>query len=468
MPATRTRPVPLPSTWIPRAEAWAASFRDTGRGRLGVLAFYLVVSALIVIPVVTGPGTALSRIDEPTHADYAWQIAHGQVPYAGSVIAPEIRDLWACAGQERYDLPACGADAEAWQFPYLGQQYNFSHPPLYYAVVGLPARALDAVLPGADFITAARLLGVGWLAGGMFMLFVALRRFRLDPMAAIVAPLLLPAFPRVLHAVTTVNPDAAAIVIGAAAVWLAARILVDDHADWRVAAALAAAAGMSKTITAIPFIALGALLVFRAVRDRRTRERAARVRELALVAAMALAILVPYGLWQAWQGTRGDPGWQNPLVGLNTRDVLGLPGSEWIETAFSGLNLASEYYLQPPLNVALMVSWTRLLNLLVIGAVFAVIVACAKEPARRSLGWMVLAGAALYPTIVQAQAYLSTAVPQYFPSVTGRYGLALVPGVVACMVIAGWKAGYRRLIYVLVVAGAVVLGIVVSNGMSVS
>jgi len=111
-----------------------------------------------------------------------------------------------------------------------------------------------------------------------------------------------------------------------------------------------------------------------------------------------------------------------------------------------------------------MVAWTRLLNIIVIGAVFAVIVACAKEPARRSLGWMVLAGVFIYPTIVQVQAYLNTAVPQYFPNVTGRYGLALIPGAIACICIAAWKAGYRRIVYFFALGGLIVLTVVISNG----
>ena len=55
-------------------------------------------------------------------------------------------------------------------------------------------------------MTAARLMGIAWLAGGMFMLYAALRRWKLDPAAALIAPLLLPAFPRVLHAMTTCQP----------------------------------------------------------------------------------------------------------------------------------------------------------------------------------------------------------------------------------------------------------------------
>ncbi len=451
-----------PGQWVARSEEWAASFRDSTRSRVWIALIYTALSALIVIPVVFGPGTAWSRIDEPTHADYAWQVAHFHLPEAGSEIAPEILDLWACAGQQGYDLPPCGSHAPAAAFPFDGTNYNFGHPPLYYAAVGLPARLASAAIPGLNFVQAARLTGVLWLAGGMFMMFVALRRWKIDPAAAIIAPLLLPAFPRILHASTTVNPDAAAALTGAAAVWLAALVFSEGYRDWRLPALLAGTAGMLKTIGAVPFIAIGVLILVRLVRDRRTHPPAWS--DLAIPAGIAGAILVPYLAWQAYQSGRGDPNWENPLVGLNTRDVQGLPGSEWLETAFGGINLASDYYLQRPLDVALMVSWTRLLNVLVIGAVFAVIVACAKEPARRSLGWMMVTGVVLYPTIVQVQAFFNTTVPQYFPNVTGRYGLALIPGAVACIAIAAWKAGYRRFVYLLTAIGLAVLVIVIANG----
>ena len=156
--------------------------------------------------------------------------------------------------------------------------------------------------------------------------------------------------------------------------------------------------------------------------------------------------------------------WENPLVGINTRDVLGLPGSEWIETLFVGFNLASDYYMQRPLDVALLVAWTRLLNVLVIGAMMATVVAFVKEPARRSLGWLLGTGAVLYPLAVQIQAYMNTAVPQYFPNPTGRYGLALIPGAIACLVMAATMAGYRRLVYLLAVSGIVVIIVVIAAG----
>jgi len=448
--------------WLRRVEDAVAGF-DTKRSHRVILAsIYAAISAVLVVLVVFGGGTAMSRIDEPTHADYAWQIAHFHVPARGDVIATQIREEWACKGQERYSLPDCGAPVWPWQFPFDADQYNFSHPPLYYAMVGLPARALDAVTP-MGFTDAARLTGIPFLAAGMFMLFVALRRWRVDPAISVVAPMILLTFPRVIHASTTVNPDAVAPLAGAIALWLAARIFLEDNHEWVLPAVTAGIVGMTKTITTIPFIALAILMLARYLRDRGWR--GLKRETWILPGAMALAILVPYLAWQAFQGGRGDMSWENPLVGLNTRDVQGLPGSEWISTLFVGFNLASDYYIQPPLDIALLVAWTRLLNVLVIGAMFAMVVAFAKEPARRSLGWLLGLGMVLYPLATQVQAYFNTAVPQYFPNPTGRYGLALVPGAIACLVMAATKARYRRSMYAIALVGIVVVGVVVSVGL---
>ncbi len=451
-----------PGRLVESVERRASTFDDSPRTRAIVAAAYTLIAMAVVIPVVFGGGQAMSRIDEPTHADWAYQIAHFQIPAQGAEIAPEIRDIWACMGQERYQLPDCGTSVPAWRFPYKGQNYNFSHPPLYYAIVGIPARAVAAVTP-LNFVEAARLSGIGWLASGMFMLFVALRRWRVDPAVSIVAPLLLISFPRVLHASTTVNPDAVSTLAGAIALWLAAKIFLEKSEDWVLPAVLAGLVGLTKYITTIPFIALAVLVIARALRDRGLR-RLTRL-DVLFPAVMALAIIVPYLAWQTLQASRGDPNWLNPLVGLNTRNVVGLPGSEWIGTLFLGFNLASDYYIQPPLDIALLVTWTRLLNVLVIGAMFAIVVAFVKEPARRSLGWLLGVGAVLYPLAVQIQAYGNTAVPQYFPNPTGRYGMALVPGAIACMVMAATKAGFRRSIYAMTIAGLVVVSVVIAVGL---
>ena len=294
------------------------------------------------------------------------------------------------------------------------------------------------------------------------MLYVALRRWKVDPAIALVAPLLLVSFPRVLHASTTINPDATAALGGALALWLAAKIFLEDDHGWLLPVVFTGVVGMLKFINTIPFVALAILAIARALRDHGFK--GLRRAHWVLPFAVAASILIPYISWLLFQAPRGDASWVNPLIGINTRAVLGLPGSEWIETLFIGFNLASDYYVQPPLDIALLVAWTRLLNVLVIGAMMAVVVAFAKEPARRSLGWLLGTGAVIYPLAVQIQAYMSTSVPQYFPNPTGRYGLALIPGAIACLVMAAIQAGYRRLVYLLTASGLVVIVVVISAG----
>ncbi len=446
---------------IVRLEGLAARFDDSTRSRAILGLVYLAIATAIVVPVIFGGGTAMSRIDEPTHADLAYQVSHGNIPAKGDVIAPEIRSIWACMGQERYSLPTCGTTPWPWLFPYDADQYNFSHPPMYYALVGFPARAIDAMTP-LNFVEAGRLTGIAWLTAGMLMLYVALRRWKVDPAIAMVAPLLLVSFPRVLHASTTINPDATATLGGALALWLAAKIFLEDDHRWLLPVVFTGLIGMLKFINTIPFVALAILAIARALRDHGFKN--VRRDHWLLPVAVAAAIIVPYIVWELVQAPRGDPLWENPLVGINTRDVRGLPGSEWIETLFVGFNLASDYYVQQPLDVALLVTWTRLLNVLVIGAMMAVVVAFVKEPARRSLGWLLGTGAVLYPLAVQIQAYMNTAIPQYFPNPTGRYGLTLIPGAIACLVMASIQAGYRRLVYLLAFAGLVVIIVVIAAG----
>ena len=78
---------------IVRLETLAARFDDSRRSRTILALVYLAVASAVVIPVIFGGGQAMSRIDEPTHADFAYEISHGHIPAKGDVIAPEIRSI---------------------------------------------------------------------------------------------------------------------------------------------------------------------------------------------------------------------------------------------------------------------------------------------------------------------------------------------------------------------------------------
>src|ERR1035437_5625890 len=124
--------------------------------RLVVVSCTFLVIAIGLVGIVIHRAPELSIFDEATHADYAYQISQGHVPAKGSTIAPEILKEWSCHGSfNNKGLPPCkGPRLDAAQYPGLGQNYNFGHPPVYYAITGVIAGAADTALPGdSHFIT---------------------------------------------------------------------------------------------------------------------------------------------------------------------------------------------------------------------------------------------------------------------------------------------------------------------------
>ncbi len=105
--------------------------RDFRVGLRGVLLLYagLVLVWVFCVPLF-GPA------DERAHVDYAWQVAHGHLPVAGTPFTAEFPDL----GQVGY------------------VQHVSNHPPLYYAVAGPLLRLADALGHPAVGLYALRLL----------------------------------------------------------------------------------------------------------------------------------------------------------------------------------------------------------------------------------------------------------------------------------------------------------------------
>src|SRR5690606_5411319 len=113
----------------------------------------------------------------------------------GKELDREVREFWSCVGQDRVPLPPCEAVGEPEEYPNRGENFNFNHPPGYYAPTGVAARALAAVIPGVEFFVIARLLSGVWLVAGMVVLHLALVRLGSSRRTAVLAPMLLPTIP---------------------------------------------------------------------------------------------------------------------------------------------------------------------------------------------------------------------------------------------------------------------------------
>ncbi|WP_206745583.1 glycosyltransferase family 39 protein [Jatrophihabitans sp. GAS493] len=442
---------------------------------LVLLVFMGVAAALVVTSVHRSPG--LSPFDETTHIDYVWRISHGEIPAKGGVLAPALRGEAACHGMaiKIVTWPPCNLRVvpPASAFPAGGQDYNFGHPPLYYLITGYLARLGAAIYGGSGhFITMARLVGVGWLGGAMFVLYLALRRFRVPLLVAIAGGLLLATSPSVIYASSTVTNDAAAPLCGAVALYFMAQALVDRKVrpiPLFVAAALVTA---TKVINALPFLAMGAMFAVMAVvawrnehRDKPNVEaerkpnleaesRGAQARTYLMgVIAIGLGVLVVYKGWAIFQSGRGQADWINPIKGVSGRPISGLPFDEWGSTLFSGFPPTNEYFLPVVLNGKLMVLWMRAFILVTGAATLGLVFIFRRGDYRWQLGATLIGGLLAFPIIVQIQVFLDSRL--YFPVVLARYGLSLVPWCVAAVaIIAAWRP-FTRTFIVFTLAGLV-------------
>jgi hypothetical protein len=180
----------------------------------------LVLALLIgVLDVATARQIPeVSAIDELNHIDFLVRGSRGDLGQNGVVATQEALRELCDRGSDYYVFPRCpdsGLIDPAFYFV-VGLNYSDNAPP-YFLATGLSARALGAVTPGAEsLVTWGRVLGAVWLLLGCYLVLRAGELLGLDRRLMVVALVLAAAIPAQLHASTTVNPDAAAFLAGAA------------------------------------------------------------------------------------------------------------------------------------------------------------------------------------------------------------------------------------------------------------
>jgi hypothetical protein len=425
---------------------------------LGVLFLFLAIAAAIVVTNVhRSPGMGV--YDETTHADYAYRIAHGEIPAKGGVLAPEIRRESACHGKSINIevMPACQGKVipPASAFAANGEDYNFEHPPVYYAITGGLARLSGVIVGGSGhFITLGRLVGIGWLASAMFVLYLALLVFRVPLLPAIAGGALLAAVPSVAYESSLITNDAAAALGGSIALCILAGALVDGRVRPIPLFIWAALVTGTKVINSLPFLAVGGLFaVIALVAWRRAhRERAKAFAKGAV--AIAVGVLAVYEGWSVYQSGRGVANWVNPIAHISGRPYRGLPFDEWASTLFSGFPPTTSDYLPAVLSGQEMTVYLRILPIITGAAAIGLVVVFRRGEYQWQLGAALLAGLMAFPILVQVQVFLVARL--YFPLIPARYGMSLVPWCIAAVaIIAAWRPFTRTFLAGTVVALAV-------------
>jgi hypothetical protein len=415
---------------------------DGDGGRLftiGAAILLAVLSAVLVLVTIhRAPG--LSPFDEATHADYAYEVSHGHIPEKGSLLSPEIRYEWSCHGTSAASppkLPVCGTkDAPASAYPPGskfptggGQNYNWGHPPLYYAITGVLARALS-VGSSHGFITAGRVVGIGWLWAALLAMFLAGRGFGMPKRYAVLTASALLACPSIIYACSTLSNDAAAPLGGALALLLLARVTVQRKLGWMVPVVITAVVTATKIINALPEViaalAIGVLAVV-AWRSK-TADARLRARQLAIIAAsMLVTFLVIYKGWAFIQDHRGVADWQNPVK--HGAKIVGSPINELLSTTLSGVQLPNGYYLPPGLDTHTLQQWVQLLTAVLAAGPLIALASYRRYTPGWTLAVTTLVGMLAWPLVVEIQIYQEFDL--FFSYIQQRYGMSMIPLAVA-------------------------------------
>lgn len=187
----------------------------------------LVVIAFVAVGVHVFAYTVIGPKDELQHMDYADKISHFTFPVFPEKIGQRALAEEACRGlDDGFDakLPKCD------DTPYRNKDFQEGglstqtfHPPLYYAMVGFPARAITAVLGLEGQVGVERALGAVWLAIGLCLALATAQRLGASTWATFGMLIGIATIAQVLFAQSTVSNDATAFCTGALALWALVR-----------------------------------------------------------------------------------------------------------------------------------------------------------------------------------------------------------------------------------------------------
>jgi len=428
----------------------------------------LTFAAYIILCASTGfiqilRETRLSPFDEAAHIDYAWKASGNTLPFPGSKISPEVLDSWSCHGQKNAPLPPCGSDAPATSYPAQGENY-LMHPPTFYAITGYLARALLALPPVDDFVVAARIASLAWLAIGMIALHLALRAWGISwgisaPLAALPLTLNL-----TFQTSASLNNDATATLAGAAAVYLASRLLYRKQYGLLVPGLITIFIVSTKVLNAIPLLGIAAALVIAAFLNRKTDAAWPKWQALPPALAILFSTVVVHASWSLYRSHTQVDGWSSPVSGVNTRPIDGTVLGRWAETAFDGLRGAAYGIAPENVDRAFNMPWVEFLSPILLGSMFAAAAIFSRKDGRFYLPIGAIIGMIGLPLAVQLQVYFITSGDYYFPAISSRYSLSLLPVLIACAALTleekggRWMAWSASLVGIALTFAAISLG----------
>jgi len=315
------------------------------------------------------------------------------------------------------------------QFPQSGINTASPHPPVYYTATALGGEVIEAV-PGVDSpVTGARLVGILWLGAAAVALWYVLGSLGASTWIKALLIGLLAVSPIVLHESSIINPDTTALLGGALVLAAALRWDAGRAPGWLLPLAALVAVWLKFTNS----VAVGAAVVYLAVRAWQQREilTSSRLKGLVAVGGAAITLTVAsIASWSAVQDARG----LIPSEQLPTNAIYSVDSFQWDnlgDELFSTLTPLRDPFVPDTLPRNLLEPLGDLINLLVIAGLGSVALFSAKGSNHRALAAAAAVGMVATGVVTMVASYLTLGV--YFDT-NPRYGLSLLPFAAAALV----------------------------------
>jgi hypothetical protein len=434
-----------PSETTTDAPSPAPTWRPLVRRLLPPLLVVLVAFVSVGLHVRTY--TLVGPIDELQHIDYLYKSP--DIVRPGDQFGDQAMQEEACRGLDYpgFELPACvrGGDYDADDFQEAGYNTASANTPVYYTITHALAAPLKAVASLDSLVTAGRLVGGLWLAGGLLLAYAAARRLGAGRWATAAVLAVLACTPAVVYPSATITPDAATFAVGAGALLAALWWEERPSRRWPVLAVVTALALAIKMTNITVLVAVGLAMLIRLVVQRwfpaqaelvgsRTADDDPERRTAAPAPAPRLLDWVVGGVTLAATALVVAVGWQVAQGALTHGDLDAIPMNQQFRAdrlSVEGLVSYLGQWLTPlsspwaAVGRAEFTDALQRLGQLLIGAGFVSAALIGWRSLReRTLAWAVLVtgltGASLFIVVsFYAQAL-------YVPP-PARYGYALVP-----------------------------------------
>lgn len=364
-----------------------------------------------------------SPFDEATHVDYVFSISSFELPSRGTPYDERVLSEWSCRGTwyENSTIPACGAASYDYSvYPALGIQRNQTGP-LYYSVVALASQPA-ATLLGSSPVGAARLTGAGFLFLTIVLTALAAQQLGASlPIAWAVAGLIPLGMPLVLHATSTVNSDAGALLIGALILPPALAPDPTGRRWWLAAIALAVIAALTKQSALFPIGALAVAIVARSLSGESTLHN--KQRAVIAAGSVCAAGAATQGVWAAVVSQRTLDGYVSPIGMGNTIATAGNPFGEALSGMLANLPPTHSGFISAALATPFQPTTQAALTFVFLASLGAALTA--GNPVARSLAWGVITGCV--GSVLLLQSYRAIGSARFFPVPVSRYAIGLIP-----------------------------------------